>query len=155
MFLCVLLPRLCFLEQKKKKNLTRLDDWGLCAHQRCALGKTVTAGAKVGMGAKSWWQWIEKKNENPSSGKSKHCFGFVHILQCSWHQLCDNYVHHTNGAKTAPPVVCWTRRLYRLHSRRIVPGACYKKVDGGKKKRCFSHYWRNCNIWNLLWENFT
>lgn len=74
MFLCVMPPRLCFLEQK---NLTRLDDWGLCAHQRCAFGKTVTAGAKGG--AKSWWQWIEK-NKNPSSGKSKHCFGFVYIL---------------------------------------------------------------------------
>lgn len=45
MFLCVMPPRLCFLEQK---NLTRLDDWGLCAHQRCAFGKTVTAGAKGG-----------------------------------------------------------------------------------------------------------
>lgn len=33
-----------------KKNLTRLDDWGLCAHQRCAFGKTVTAGAKGGGG---------------------------------------------------------------------------------------------------------
>lgn len=47
MFLCVMPPRLCFLEQK---NLTRLDDWGLCAHQRCAFGKTVTAGAKGGGG---------------------------------------------------------------------------------------------------------
>lgn len=79
MFLCVMPPRLCFLEQK---NLTRLDDWGLCAHQRCAFGKTVTAGAKGGggRGQNRGDSELKTKNKNPSSGKSKHCFGFVYIL---------------------------------------------------------------------------
>lgn len=65
-----------------KKNLTRLDDWGLCAHQRCAFGKTVTAGAKGGggRGQNRGDSELKTKNKNPSSGKSKHCFGFVYIL---------------------------------------------------------------------------